>query len=261
MSWLGVGPTLDSKTVAPKQALVSAIPGKYKMVRHPGSTNKGCKLVLLKGSMRKGGRRQGGSRNLQLPREIPVFSVINTKLRFKNSGAIATATTGLITINDIFGAILCIGKVSNTSVTPLATSFRIRKVSIWISGSTAAEADAGIAWFSANSDQDPDMEYVDEIQQMAGLSQCVVSRPPKNSTAGFWYRDTVSPVNTAVFGLKISNQNSITEVDLDWTLPTSVVGSATITVSTATVGAMYRLALNKTNGSSTLVPYNYTTTT
>lgn len=220
---------------------------------------KGRKAVKLKQTMK--GRR-GGSGLLPLSKQIAIFEVIHSKLRFKNpSAALASATTGLITINDVFGAILVVGKVTNTSVIPVATSFRLRKVTIWLAGGGSAEADASIEYFSANSDQEPDMEYMNTIQAGTALCQAVSRRPPKNSTAGFWYRDTMSPVNTAVLGLKISNANSVVELDVDWTLPTAIISSTTITVATATVGAFYRLALNKTNGSSTLVPYDYNTTT
>jgi hypothetical protein len=167
-----------------------------------------------------------------------------------------------VSIDDIFGAIGVIGRVTNTSVTALASAFRLRRVTITQGGNAAGNIEnAAILWFSANSDQEPDYEVIAPAPTTASLMQQVTSTPPRKSTAGFWYRNVISPATTTVFSLAISNAYSIIDVDLDFCLPTSVVSSQAITVSTAVVGQFYRLALNKANGSSTMIPIGYTTTT
>jgi len=197
-----------------------------------------------------------------VPRQILLWSTVSTTLRFNGPNAALTTSSGLVTIDDIFCAILVIGRVANTSVTQVATSFRLRRVTIYVSGTTQGTVDASVIWFGDNLDHEPDQERVNATQANVWAPMSVTSVPPRNSGCGLWIRNTASPVNTAVFCIQCTNSYPVVDVDLDWTLPTGVVSQATRAVATAAVGTVYRLALNSTNGSSALLtPALFNTTT
>jgi hypothetical protein len=211
-----------------------------------------AKLTLLKGA--------DGSSNGLFPPKLSVGTMIKRQvLRFETTAAVA-GTNGIITATDVFGALGVIGKVSNTSVVALATSFRLRKITIWPSGSTSGGVVASMSWAS-DDDHDPDMRY--SQYRPAGIvgSPCAFSStPPKKSVSGLWMRDSVAVANVALFYVDISGTGSILDLELDFTLPTDELSAQTITVTTAVVGKFYRLYLNKVAGANTLKPVEFTST-
>lgn len=200
-------------------------------------------------------------KSAMVPKAIPIFPKIPVTLRFKTTAAVA-GTTGAITLDDILGAIGVTGRVANTSVTCLATSFRVKCVRIYIGPSSTGTVDASVTWGTAGTTAEPDYLEVDAgAVNYQGQTQCLSSFPPKNSTAGYWFRDTVTGT-LVVFVITCSTTGSVVEVDLEFTLPTATQSSNSITVTTAAVGNFYRLGLNKTNASANLMtPIGYPTTT
>jgi len=215
--------------------------------------------VLIKGKKRRGRVAKGSA---IAPLQHPIWPYIRLKLSFQNGAtAILMSSNGIITVGDVFGAIGVIGRVVNTSATGIATAFRIRRVTVF-SGTNDAGAfeNVGIQWYSSNTDHEPDMRYSAPMPTTSALIQHVTSVPPKNSTCGFWHKNTTDPAQT-VFALAINNAYSVVELDLDFCLSTAIVPMATFTLATVAIGTFYRLALNRVNGSSTLVPVDFTTTT
>jgi len=207
--------------------------------------------------------QMGGSMGRSgLPKEVDLWPRNRgLTLAFRVGTAVAAgAASGQIQVGDVFGAIGVVGRVTNTSVTPLASAFRLKECRIYAANSGTGVSDAEIIWFSGNTDQEPDESKVRTAQAWQTMPNVTVSRPPRNSLAGFWHRDTVASMTTLVLGLT-ATVGSVVHLDLDWDLPTGVTASIPITVSTAVVGTFYRLALNRTAGSSTIIPADYNTTT
>jgi hypothetical protein len=201
-----------------------------------------------------------GSNSGIYPPAIEISALIKRQtLRFETTAAVSGAN-GIITATDIFGALGVVGKVTNTSAVALATSFRLRRVTIWPSASSSAGVVAAMSWAS-DDDHDPDRRKVDfRPAGMVGTPNSFSSVPPKNSLAGFWMRDTVAVANVALFYVDISGTGSVLDLELDWTLSTDETTSQTITVSTAVVGKFYRLYLNRVAGANTLKPVEFTAT-
>jgi hypothetical protein len=194
-----------------------------------------------------------------IPPVVPLWPINKLTLRSRATATIAVASTGAITIGDIFAAIGGIGRVVNTSLTLYATSFRVKKVRIYPPNSSAGVGNTEVVWFSGD-DREPDFAKVRTVQAYQAVPFCVVSAPPPKSTAAFWYRDQVANMNTLVLGITCDT-GCVIDLVLEWTLPTGFALPLVYSVSTAAVGTPYRLSLNRTNGSSSLVTMNFTTTT
>ncbi len=196
-----------------------------------------------------------------MPRPVALWPIIRRlKLRFGASSG-TTISTGAITLDDVLGAIGVIGRVANTSVTCLATSFKINKVTMWLGPSGSVATQSFCSFFSAGDDHEPDYMVENDVPiNMQGSPSCLVFRPPKKSTAGLWQRDTATGTDL-IMVVGVGTTGSLVEVDLDFTLSTTLASSNSLTVTTAAVGVFYRLALNRTNGSSSLTPLAFQTTT
>jgi hypothetical protein len=201
-----------------------------------------------------------GSNSGSFPPAVRVNAVIKRQtLRFETTAAVA-GVNGIITAGDIFGALGVVGKVSNTSVVALATSFRLKRVTIWPSASTSGGVVASMSWAS-DDDHDPDIDWgVYRPAGLVGTPNSFTSTPPPKSLAGFWQRDTVAVTNVALFYVAISATGSVLDLDVEWTLPSGVASSQTITATTAVVGTFYRMYLNRVAGANTLKPVNYPAT-
>ncbi len=201
---------------------------------------------------------KGGS---AMPRPVALWPVVRgLRLRFGAASGTNIAT-GAITLDDVLGAIGVIGRVANTSVTCLATSFKINAVRLWVGPSGSVATQSFVQFLAAGDDHEPDYMVENDIPiNMQGGPNMLEYRPPKKSTASMWQRDTATG-SDLIMVVGVGTTGSLVEVDLDFTLSTTVASSNAITVTTCSVGVFYRLALNKTNGSSSLVPLSYQTTT
>jgi len=201
------------------------------------------------------GQRQTG---IAVPRRIVVFPVIPLTLRFINNAAL-TSGTGIITVADVFGAIGVIGRVTNTSVTALATAFRLKRMLIYLPVDATYDG-CQVHWFTGEEDREPDMEYVETRAGGVTAPQGLSFVPPKNSLVSQWYRDTYAEATQSIAITTVNNPDAVLDVDLEFTLPTAITSSQVITVATAVVGTFYRLSINRAAGGG-WVPIDYQTTT
>lgn len=210
--------------------------------------------VLMRG-------RKGKSVAATWPPEIDIECRVRRQvLRFETTNAVS-GINGIITATDIFGAIGVIGRVTNSSVTAIAQSFRLKRVTIWPSGSTSGVVLDSISWAS-DDDHDPAIKK-NGIRPagIVGEPSAITAVPPRNSTSGFWMRDTVAVANVAMVYLEISGTGSIVDLELEWTSMDGISSSQSITVATAVVGTFYRLYLNKVAAANTLKPVDFPSTT
>ncbi len=207
-----------------------------------------------------GGARGSGWGKAGIPTKVPLWPKIRLRLYF-NASSSTDKSTGLVTLDDMLGAIGVVGRVANTSVTCLATSFRVRKVTIYQGPAGASAAYSAINWFSAADEREPDYEEIQVTPlNYQGPSAMLTSYPPKSSTCGYWHRDT-STGTLLLFTVEVGTTGSVVAVDVTFTLPTTIASSNALTVTTAAVGTFYRMSLNRTHGSSSLQPMGYQSTT
>jgi len=217
-------------------------------------------LKSLPVSRRRGRRARAALQAIALPREIMTFPIIPLTLRFVSSAAV-TSSTGIITVADVFGAIGVIGRVTNTSVTALATAFRLKRILMYPSvKSNFTYSSVECIWFGAEEDREPDIEKNRARPGGVNTPEVGVFVPPKNALVSQWYRDTYAEATQSIAICMSTSTDSVLDVDLDFTLPTAITGSQVINVSTAVVGTFYRLSINRTAG-GTWVPIDYNTTT
>jgi len=189
-----------------------------------------------------GNKKKNGKRGTQLARAtIPPWEAsITVRHRYRflpTSGINATN----ITISSIFGAIGTIGQVANTSVASIASSFRIRRVTIYDSAQGTASVSSEIFWASATDVNSKDMVMSNSTIPYDRPSR-VSSVPPRGTLSSFWWNSGATST-TPLFGITAAI-GAIIEVDTEFTIANSIEGLAGIAVATATVGNIYYLALD-----------------
>ncbi len=205
------------------------------------STQEGSTQRLMRGRVQSSG---GAS----LPPEIKTNATVRQPIRFYTSSAVSDAP---ITVTDFHGAILVVGRVSNTSFTPIASSFRIRKITIWNAPNLGSSE---IAWLAS------DIARVKDETTNAGTPSGSVSTsknvftPPKGSVAFDWIYTTLTG-STQIFRIS-APQGSIIDFDVEWTLSTGhLTMSAINSISgSVTVGAFYRLYMDRSTGNGYIRP-------
>lgn len=166
-----------------------------------------------------------------------------------------------VTVNGVLGAIGVVGAVTNTSGRPIAGTFRLRAIDVWVAANTSTSS-AGVCdidWGSASGAHIRDTEP-SVILPVGALGEImkVHAVPPPQSLASFW-QGNVTTTET-LFTITALNAGAIIDLDLEWTLADNVVNN-TIALTTVVVGSFYRLALDDPSGTQTIVPINFATTT
>jgi len=224
---------LETKENQSEKFLLLARPGKRKVEAKTRGVSARRTKVRSKGVIAK------------LPPQIMSTTTCHSVLRFQVLSAIGGTPT---TINNaqILGACGCIGKVVNSSVSSIASSFRIKRVSIWPAPSATADAVPEVAWlFPVSTDVGKDVAWMSSMP--AGVSQttAVVSEPPKGSLCSSWFRWDGSQAD--LFSLYNLTVGSILDLSVSFTLR-NVLAGADIGVTTAAVGTMYYLYLDTSSG-------------
>jgi hypothetical protein len=197
-------------------------------------------------------RRTGrASRAVVLPREAGIR--VNHVYRFDTTSGINASN---ITVGMIFGAIGTMGQVANSSVASFASSFRIKRLTIFESAQGVVTVGSEIFWASTTDVNTADIVYTNSTIPYDRPS-CVSSTPPPKSLASFWWNSSAT-TTTPLFGLTCAI-GSIIDLDVEFTIANSLEGLAGISVATATVGNVYYLALNGP-ATNTAIPVGLPTT-
>jgi hypothetical protein len=197
------------------------------------------------GNRRKKGKesKRGSSQGLSLP--PPLQAVVNGRHTFRFT--VTTAVTGTALSIDgggVCGAIGGVTTVVNSVVTCYASSFRIRRISVWPSAVAVGTASPTpeIVWYSPSNAIEKDTSI--ERALPAGITVCapVHSRPPKNSLCGDWINSVVNVTNP-LFGFFYVPLGSIIDMEVAWTMMNNMAG-LNRTVATAILGSPYYLYLD-----------------
>jgi hypothetical protein len=188
--------------------------------------------------------------NKQSPPKLNLTHTVSTTLRFQCS----TAATKTITAADIAGACGTICTILNTSTQPWASSFRIKRVSIFPPSSAAAVETVGIFWQNANG-------YVrDEIKDVTvplGMTvpTRVSSSPPKRSLASDWISSTYTG---NIMDLTVVD-GAVVDLNIDYNITAALNPYAPILINVGVLGNIYYLALDG-RASNTITPVALSTT-
>jgi hypothetical protein len=172
-----------------------------------------------------------------LPPRLDLNPTKSQVYRFKTTAA----ETAGVHVGDLLGVIGGVATVANSKIAAIASSVRLRKVTVWPPGSISTSASSvSLEWAPGSSSQVPD-DAVDRTIPLGITATGALSFvPPKMSLASFWI---TSADSTATVFLITAPAGAVIDVHLDYKISMSLE-PLLITVATATLGNYYYLALD-----------------
>lgn len=161
-----------------------------------------------------------------------------------------------ISVKDIIGALGCVA-INSTTVNPWASSFKIHKIVAWPSASSSVDLfwNSGVGALTA-----VDSEKSKDLPTGITVTGRCVFVPPKKTLASDWIpiNSTTSAAN--IFSFQQTADGAILDLHISFTLANTFTAGS-ITVSTATTGLPYYLALDGNgSGANHIVPLHLPTT-
>ncbi len=187
--------------------------------------------------MRRSKRSKSRSHVPSLPPDLAKGGrqILSQRIRFT-----ATSTVSQVTIADYMLLAAC-GTIATTttSVATIASTVRLRRITIW----PDAGGEATIYWSPApgTGDGQPDIAHDESIPTGITMDKPVTSMPPRNSLASFW-RTPLSSSPVEIFKIT-ATAGSIIDVELDFTICRGIIPTV-LTVTGATVNSFYTFYLD-----------------
>ena len=176
-----------------------------------------------------------------LPPTLNFTPVVRQELMFALTSSVAVEN---ITVAMIAGA--CGGvATSTTSLQPWFSCFRIKKITGWCGGTAAGSAltPVEVDWASGISSIDKDEVMGTATPSGTTVSGAMVFTPPPKSLAGYWINSSVTSSLTV---LTMTGQlGTVFVLEIEGVLANNFVPFSAITVSGATAGQVYWLALDR----------------
>jgi hypothetical protein len=145
-----------------------------------------------------------------------------------------------VTCTELLGACGTICTVANTTVSQLASSVRIKSITVWPSASATSPQNCTLQWATQATDQTPD-ELVDlSIPEGVLLTRALVFRPPARSLAGYWNSSVISSTTLLSAAIPIG---SVLDLSVEFTVA-NVFAQLSQSVAAGVLGAIYYLALD-----------------
>lgn len=162
----------------------------------------------------------------------------------------------MITPNTLIGAAGTIGTVTNTTVSAINQSVRVRRITIYAPpASQGANSTCSVEWFGAAGSNTNNLEVSDTSNSTA-IPARVMTSPPRLSLASFW----VAGSSTVQLASLVAPTGSIIDVILDLILCDDENGTCfQIPTATAALNTMYYLSLDG-NTTHRYTPISLTTT-
>jgi len=201
----------------------------------------------------KSQRGKASPKTSQASRPPPLqltHNVKNVTIRF------GVTSSGSYTISNdgIYGALGTIGITLNTFVKAWASTYRLRKVTVFPSSSASSDTTCSLNWSSGLTTFAKDEVMNQSVPSGMTVPEKVVFVPPKKSLVSDWIF-LASVLN--MFSITVS-AGSIVDLNIDYTLGNSLTGPF-VSVTTAVVGTVYYLALDGPS-SNKIVPIGLPTT-
>jgi len=188
----------------------------------------------------------------------PTQNRSNVQLSHRYRFTSTSGSTTAIVSGDLLGAAGGMCTVTNSHVTSIFQSLRVKEIEIWSPPASQGSATTCSVEFTGSGVNSSNLEYSDtsvSVSQPAHI-RC---RPPRNSLASFWTNFQSS--TTGLFTI-IAPTGSIIDLTLDLIFRDDNVSGEVVTVATATLGLVYYLAMDcvTDNGAVRYPPVSLTTT-
>jgi hypothetical protein len=150
-------------------------------------------------------------------------------------------SSNVVTYGRVLAAMGAVCEVKDSTLGSIHSTFRVRKVTLWPSVNSAAGANSlpEVEWLGGGTTEVArDLSFNKTIP--AGVTADpgpVVSRPPANTLAGDWIYPAASSSQELLHFLNLT-QGTVIDVLVEGTLRNNLSG-VTVSVSTATLGALY----------------------
>jgi len=187
-------------------------------------------------------RSPGCSAIPDLPPDLNVTPVNSITLRYQATAAV-TGTN--ITVGYLLAACGNICTVANTTLESIASSVRVRRVTIWPAASSTSSPgynQANLAWVLSSTSKDD--SRISVLPDGVTASKCVSSRPPRGTLAGMWHTNNDNSLAVLIIAC---SAGSVIDVQLQFTCQ-NIFGGVATSVASGTQGDFYYTYLDSTSG-------------
>jgi len=231
----------------------------YTLVTPKNSPSEGAKEVKLsvpprssfgvlttrnRASRGKSVRVKGRSRGLMEPPEIST----EVQCKFRGYFGSAGVTNGACTRATIAGALGIVAQSSTTCVA-IATSFRIRRITIWSSSVAGTVNDSFVSWATSTGEQAliKDDQKIKPVVGGTVPPGPMVFSPPKGSYAAMWQRANSTASPSEVLMNITMGGGTILLLEADFTMGSAIQALVSAgAVIGLTAGMYYRYSLDTT---------------
>jgi hypothetical protein len=159
--------------------------------------------------------------------------------------ATATAASVQVTIGQVMCAIGSICTIANSTVTSVASSIKLHKITIWPASTTAGAAqNAEVLWINVGNFSKDESKST-AVPSGTTISDVIVDLPPKDSLACFWQASAGAA--SPLFSLTCP-AGSIIDVDVSWTMSNNFAAVVQAGYAAATLGTLYYSRLDGVGG-------------
>jgi hypothetical protein len=193
-------------------------------------------------SMKLGIRALRPGRASSLPPEFDATPKLSRRFRFVSTNASFELCTN-ITMSGLLGGIA----TSSTSFQPWSSSFRLHRVTVWPSvNNGSSSTSVQMFWEPGTAGQVRDERKVISIPEGVSITEPSIFTPPSRSLASDWLL-----LSQAANLFEVASPpGSILDLQVEFTL-SNEFSSSPITVSGATTGSAYYLAMDGAAGTYT----------
>lgn len=204
------------------------------------SSGKLASMEVLKASKRRGKSRAMASRTPSLPPVLDAVIACNHVFRF-------SVTTGFgslvnITGGNLAGVIGGICTTANATVRTIASSIRVRRITVWPPQQGSPQNPPEVVWFSAITIMEKDASRERLLPAGISVTAPLSTRPPRNTLCSDFFAVS-SGASQPMFGLINMAAGAVIDVELSWTVTNNLLGSSPA-IATGVLGTYYYLYLD-----------------
>jgi len=170
-----------------------------------------------------------------LPPQLEISVMCRKVFRFVTPTGV---TTEVVTPSSIIAALGGVCTVTNTTFKPWASSFRLKRLSIWPGLSVSAADEADVIWSTAVSQFVKDSERNREVPLGASTPAVLTFKPPKGCLASFW-----QTASSATLFYLTCGSGSVVDMEVEFTLSNQIV-QPTQAIATGVLSTVYYLYLD-----------------
>jgi hypothetical protein len=192
----------------------------------------------------RGKRKKGIARKGRAPRLPPEINVVTKTVQCLRFVVLASpGTPAVITFGDMLSAMGCVGTVTNSTVSTIHSTYRMRKVTLWPATNPSAGANVlpEIEWLAGGTTEvAKDVSF--NKTTPAGITESVgplVATPDPNTLQGDWIYPAASASQVHMH-LHNLTQGCVVDILVEGTLINNL-GGVNVTVTTAVLGSLYWL--------------------